>query len=105
MIPPQLERAVYGLHATHALHLADRHGVFAALAGRDAATAPGLAGELGVDPDTLERLLILLRSLGVLAAAPGGGYRLAPGTEDFLDPKSPAYLGSFVGHLLSSTAA
>jgi SAM-dependent methyltransferase len=105
MIPPQLERAVYGLHATHALHLADRHGVFAALAGRDGATAPDLAGELGLDPDTLERLLILLRSLGVLAAAPGAAYRLAPGTGDYLDPKSPAYLGAFVGHLLSSTAA
>lgn len=104
MIPPNLERAVYGLYATQVLHLADRHGVFAALA-RGPATSTELAGPLGLDPDTLQRLLLVLRSIEVVGTDADGRYLLDDATRDHLDPSSPRYLGDFVSHLMGSTAA
>jgi hypothetical protein len=41
-------------------------------------TAAGLAGELGCDAGTLERLLVVLVGLGVCARAPGQRFVLAP---------------------------
>ncbi len=104
MIPPNLERALYGLYATHALHLADQHGVFAALVEREAADATELAGALEVDRETLARLLLVLRSLDILVVEDDGRYRLAPGTAAYLDPASPGYLGAFIDHVVVSTA-
>jgi hypothetical protein len=104
MIPPNLERAVYGVYATQALHLADRHGVFGALA-RGPAGSAELAGSLGLDPDTLDRLLLVLRSIDLVGTDADGRYVLDEATRAHLDPRSPRYLGDFVSHLVGSTAA
>ncbi|MFE3873066.1 methyltransferase [Kitasatospora sp. NPDC059146] len=104
MIPPPLENALYGIHATHALRLADRHGVFTHLLRHGPATAPAAAAELGLDAETLERLMLLLKVSGLLADAGGGRYELPAGTADFLAPDGPRYLGGFVEHLVTDAA-
>ena len=104
MIPPTLERTFYGRYATQALHLADRHGVFAALA-HGPAHSIDLAGPLGLDPDTLERLLLVLRSIELIGTDRDGRYVLDESVRPHLDPRSPRYLGDFVSHLVGSTAA
>ncbi|MFC4120483.1 methyltransferase [Nonomuraea zeae] len=103
MLPVHLERAVFGIYATHSLSFADKAGVFVHLADHDSATAPELADALGTDEETLERLLLVLVSLQVLTRAPGGRYALAKGTRPYLDRRDPRYLLGFVDHLLAST--
>ncbi|MBE3015904.1 hydroxyneurosporene methyltransferase [Microbispora sp. NEAU-D428] len=103
MIPVHLERAVFGIYATHSLHFADRSGVFVHLADHGSATAAELSGALGVDGETLERLLLVLVSLQVLTRTEGR-YALAEGTRPYLDSREPHYLLGFVDHLVGSTA-
>ncbi|MFD4315432.1 methyltransferase [Streptomyces sp. NPDC058548] len=103
MIPVNLERAVYGMYATHALHVADRHGVFEHLARHGGDSAGKIAFALAVDEDTLERLLLVLSSFGVLDAE-GERYTLAAGVRPYLDREDPRYLMGFVDHLIGDTA-
>jgi SAM-dependent methyltransferase/DNA-binding transcriptional ArsR family regulator len=103
-MPQPLQSAVYGLFATCALDLAVRHGVFRELTEHGPSQAAELAGALGVDQDTLERLLILLRSLEVLAADQQGRYSVPEQARPYLDGHDARYLGGFVNHLVGSTA-
>ncbi|MFF9013827.1 methyltransferase [Streptomyces sp. NPDC014870] len=103
MIPANLERAVYGMYATHALRVADRHGVFAHLTRHSGDSAPTIAAALAVDEDTLERLLLVLSSFGVLDAE-GGRYALAAGVRPYVDREDPRCLMGFVDHLVDDTA-
>ncbi|WP_405859827.1 methyltransferase [Streptomyces sp. NBC_00090] len=103
MIPANLERAVYGMYATHALHVADRHGVFEHLARHSGDSADKIAAALAVDEDTLERLLLVLSSFGVLDAD-GERYALAADVRPYVDREDPRYLMGFVDHLIGDTA-
>ncbi|MFD8663546.1 methyltransferase dimerization domain-containing protein, partial [Streptomyces globisporus] len=98
-----LENAVYGLISTPVLHTAVKHGVFASLIEDGPDTAEGLAGRLGTDQDTLERMLLVLTSLGVVERAAGGEYSPAPDAVPFLDRRNSRYLGGFVEHLTLET--
>ncbi|WKX74039.1 methyltransferase [Streptomyces sp. XD-27] len=103
MIPANLERAVYGMYATHALRVADRHGVFGHLTRHSGDSAEKIAAALAADEDTLERLLLVLSSFGVLDAE-GGRYALAAGVRPYIDRDDPRYLMGFVEHLIGDTA-
>ncbi|GAA1932637.1 methyltransferase [Kitasatospora viridis] len=103
-MPPPLERAVYGLLATRALELAVRHGVFRELAEHGPSTDGELATALGLDRDTLGRLLTLLRSLDLLTADGGGRYAAPAPVRPFLDGTDPRFLGGFLHHLVTETA-
>ncbi|MGW4891955.1 methyltransferase [Kitasatospora sp. NPDC004240] len=103
MIPADLERAVYGMYATHALRVADRHGVFEHLTRHGGDSAGKIAAALDVDEDTLERLLLVLSSFGVLEAD-AEGYALAADVRPYVDREDPRYLMGFVGHLIDDTA-
>lgn len=103
MTPTNLERAVFGIYATHALHVADRHGVFAHLTCHSGDSAGKIAAALAVDEDTLGRLLLLLAALGVLDTD-GDRYTLAEGVRPFVDRDDPHYLMGFVDHLVGGTA-
>jgi SAM-dependent methyltransferase len=103
-MPPALESAVYGLYATCALDLAVRHGVFRELTEHGPSEPAELAAALGVDRDTLERLLILLRSLDVLTADDQDRYAVPEHARPYLDGADARYLGGFVRHLVGSTA-
>ncbi|MFE7575959.1 methyltransferase [Streptomyces sp. NPDC057521] len=102
MIPANLERAVYGMYATHALHVATQHGVFEHLTRHNGETAGKIAAALAVDEDTLERLLLVLSSFGVLAPD-GERYVLAADVRPYVDREDPRYLMGFVEHLIGNT--
>ncbi|OLF09197.1 hydroxyneurosporene methyltransferase [Actinophytocola xinjiangensis] len=103
MIPPSLEHAVFGIFSTSALHLADSHGVFTHLVDHERASTQDLSTALGVDEETLGRLLRVLVAFGVLRHADGGRYRLADGVAPYVDSRDPRYLMGFVEHLIEST--
>ncbi|OJF15820.1 O-methyltransferase [Couchioplanes caeruleus] len=102
MPPNALEKAVYGVYATTALHLADKHGVFEFLITQEAPTSKIAAG-LGLDEDTLDRLLVLLDSLGVIEQDEHGTYRIPAELVPYLDPRSPRSVGGFLNHVMHST--
>ncbi|MEY9874265.1 hypothetical protein ABH931_003759 [Streptacidiphilus sp. MAP12-33] len=104
MLPKVLEEAVYGVYATTALHLADKHGVFGLLATQGAPTDK-IAAELGLDEETLDRLLLLLDSFGVIERDERGAYRLPAEMVPFLDPRSARSVGGFLNHVMNSTLA
>ena len=103
MIPSNLENAIYGLVSTPALHLADRHGMFRQLRSGGPATARALAEGSGVDPDTTERLLLVLVAFGVLERDTGGRYTIPEPVAPYLDADDPRYVGGFVEHLISNS--
>lgn len=103
MIPADLERAVYGMYATHALRTADRHGVLEHLARHGGDDTGKIAAALALDEDTLRRLLLVLSSFGVLDAE-GDRYALAAEVRPYVDREDPRYLMGFVGHLVDDTA-
>jgi hypothetical protein len=102
MPPSALEKAVYGVYATTAVHLADKHGVFGYLVAQEASTGK-IAAALGLDEETLDRLLVLLDSFGVIEQGEPGVYRISAETAPFLDPGSSRSVGSFVSHVMNST--
>ncbi len=103
-MPEPLERAVFGIHATHAVQLADRHGVFAFLIAHGASRTGNIAAATGTDEETLRRLLIALQAFGVLTGDDRDGYRVPPESAPYLDPDSPRYTGAFLQHLVTSTS-
>ncbi|MGC4746990.1 methyltransferase [Micromonospora sp. DT201] len=103
MTPEKLNSAVFGLFATHVLHLADKHDVFAHLPDAGSAPAEKIAVAAGVDAETLERMLLVLCALDIVLRE-DGGYRLHAGYRPYLDRTSPLYLGSFLEHLVTSTS-
>ncbi|MER6031531.1 methyltransferase [Streptomyces sp. NPDC001851] len=103
MNPGTLDSVVYGLFSTHALHLADRHGVLTHLIEGGPASAADTAAALGIDAETLERLLLVLAAVSVVQRDPDGRYRVAEETVPFLDSRDPRYIGGFVDHLVTNT--
>ncbi|GAA2711269.1 MULTISPECIES: methyltransferase [Streptomyces] len=103
MTSSSLDHAVFGVFSTHALHLADKHGVFTHLITEGPATSASIAAARGIDEETLERLLLVLAAVSVVERAPGGTYRVPDGHAALLDPRSPRYLGDFVRHLVTNT--
>ncbi|WP_449344033.1 methyltransferase [Streptomyces pactum] len=94
---------MFGLFSTHALHLADKHGIFAHLVASGPSTALQIAESRGIDPETTERLLILLAALSVVERDSDGNYRIPPELTPRLDSANPRYIGAFVHHLATST--
>ncbi|MFE6055030.1 methyltransferase [Kitasatospora sp. NPDC056446] len=90
------------MYATTAVHLADKHGVFGFLITQEA-PAGKIASELGLDEETLDRLLVLLDSLGVIARNEHGAYYVPAEMAPFLDPASPRSVGGFLSHVMNST--
>ncbi|GAA1040815.1 methyltransferase [Virgisporangium ochraceum] len=104
MAPAHLEKAIYGVFATPALHLAAEHGVLAYLIAHDGADAAEVATALRLTPDTVERLLLTLGAFEVIDRDDGGRFRVPDAHRPYLDPDDPRYLGGFLAHLVESTA-
>ncbi|MGW7520516.1 methyltransferase [Streptomyces sp. NPDC054796] len=105
MLPSNLEKTLFGVIATPVLHLADRHHVFSHLAANGPSTARDIATELGVDEDTLERILLVLTAFEVIRRTPTGHYSLPETVRPFVDPDDERYIGGFVTHLVEETAS
>ncbi len=99
-----LENATFGLFSTHALHLADKYGVFGHLIKEGPATPSSIASARGIDQETLERLLVVLAAVSVLRRDAGGRYGLPDALVPFLDADDPRYTGGFIRHLVTNTA-
>ncbi|WP_027760056.1 methyltransferase [Streptomyces sp. AA1529] len=104
MLPSTLEKTLFGVIATPVLHLADRHHVFTHLAANGPSLADDIATELGLDDDTLERMLLALTAFEIIQRAPTGHYSLPATMRPFLDPDDEQYIGGFINHLVEETA-
>jgi SAM-dependent methyltransferase len=97
-VPLPVGRAFFGMPAARGVGVAQRIGVFAALA-ESAHDAPSLAASLGVRERPLRMLLDLLAGERVLRCE-DGDYSLSGAGRRWLDPASPTYVGTFVEHSL-----
>ncbi|WP_026120884.1 methyltransferase [Nocardiopsis potens] len=104
MLPRPLTNALYGLYATHVLHMADRHGVFAHLAAGPA-TAAETAAALGLDPDTLERLLLVLEAFELVERDDRDRYGLPVELAPYLDRGGDRHIGAMSAHMVNGAAA
>jgi hypothetical protein len=105
MSPDRIDAALYGMFTTHALHLADKHGVLAHLIVHGPSDAATVAAARRIDRETLERLLLVLTAAGLLLGDERGGYRVVDAAAPYLDGRDPRYLGAFLDHLVHNTAA
>ncbi|MFB4300571.1 methyltransferase [Actinomadura sp. NTSP31] len=105
MMPPELENAIYGMLATPVLRTAEKHGVFARLIEGGPAGSEKLAGDLGLDRDTLERMMLLLTALRVLDLGDAGDFRVPAAVRPYLDRREPLFVGGFLEHLAEETSA
>ena len=97
--PVALERSVYGLITTPVLHLALERGILDRLL----ADGPLPAERIGADPDTVERLLLVLTAFEVVRRDADGSFHVPPEIVPFVDRDSPSYVGGFVNHLVTGT--
>jgi SAM-dependent methyltransferase len=93
--PDPFEDSFVGLIAARAVTAAATLGVFDALV-QQAASAPELAGRLGLDPDGTEALLTALATLGYVRPE-AGGFAPEPVVGRLLVGSSPESIASFVG--------
>jgi len=100
MIPVQVERAVYGMVVTPAVHLADKHGMFAELVAAGPLSGTELAERISADPDTVERLLLVLTGADLLRRDDAGRFVIDPAAQPYLDSGNPQYIGGFVTHIV-----
>jgi O-methyltransferase domain len=104
MLPGKLEVAVYGLVATPALHLADEHGIFDQLLRAGPLTSRTVAERVGVDADTVERILLVLSAFEVVERTDSGEFRVPDEIAPFVDTASSDYVGGFVQHMVTESA-
>jgi hypothetical protein len=93
-VPVPAGYAMFGMPTARALQVAQRTGVFAALAGGPAG-APELAERLGLREQGVALLCDTLCTAGVLRVR-SERYALRPRAARWLDPESPTYVGGFL---------
>lgn len=103
MSPSPLDNAAFGLFSTHALHLADKHGIFAHIIQSGPSSATQIATSRGIAPETTERLLVVLAALSIVQRDGEGRYGIPPELAPRLDSGDPRYIGGFVRHLAMNT--
>lgn len=103
MMPKPLEAAMYGMLSTYALRLADKHGVFVFLAERGATLPAQIAADLGLDAETLERLLLVLSAFGLLERSVEGACSVPAALVPYLNPRDGQYIGAPLEHLADNT--
>jgi hypothetical protein len=103
MLPIALERSVYGLVTTPVLHLALEHGIFARLLADGPLPSSAVAERTGADPDTVERLLLVLTAVEVVRRDAEGRFHVPAEIAPFVDRGDPSYVGGFVNHMVTGT--
>ncbi|WP_067666377.1 methyltransferase [Nocardia miyunensis] len=102
MLPPSLEIAVYGLIVTPMLQLADKHGMLAELLAHGPLPSTDVAARIDADPDTVDRILLVLASAGLLHRDSAGAFAVDPAVAPYLDAAHPGYIGGFVKHMVDA---
>ncbi|MCZ0972183.1 methyltransferase [Streptomyces albulus] len=104
MLPGNLEKVMFGVISTPVLYLAVRYQVFTHLVANGPAVAADIAKDLRIDPETTERILLVLTAFEIIQRTRGGQYSLPEEIRPFVDPDSDRYIGGFVAHLVQETA-
>ncbi|GAB3500451.1 methyltransferase [Amycolatopsis cihanbeyliensis] len=105
MLPGNLEKVMFGVISTPVLHLADRYQVCTHLIANGPAVAADIAEDLHIDPETTERMLLVLTAFEIVQRTPEGRYSLPDAVRPFVDPDSDRYIGGFLAHLVQETAS
>lgn len=95
LAPKPLVQAFFGMMAARTLMAGERLGVYAALAD-GSATVEELAARLKLSPEGTRALLEALEACEAVERT-RGRYRLADRARRWLDPRSPQYVGDFLG--------
>lgn len=99
-----IEQAIYGLVSTPVLHLVDRHDILTCLIKNGPLPASAVADQLDLDADTIDRLLLVCVTFGILHRDVGGAYRLTEQARPLFDRGDARYIGGFVEHLATGAA-
>ena len=97
LMPGPVGQTFLAMAVARGVGVAQKMGVFRALA-QAPAHVEALADELGAQPEPLRMLLDLLCGEHLLQRARGDRYGLTAHGRRWLDPASPAYLGTWVEH-------
>ena len=95
LLPTPIGEAMFGMPTARALQVAQRTGIFAALAERPR-TAEELAGELGLSAVATELLLDVIVTLGHVKQGSDRRYEMTSRARRWLDPASDRYVGDFL---------
>jgi hypothetical protein len=104
-LPVALERSVYGLITTPVLQLTLEHGILDRLLADGPLRSSSVAERIGADPDTVERLLLVLTAFEILRRDADGSFHVPTEIAPFVDRDSSSYIGGFVNHLVTGTPA
>jgi hypothetical protein len=96
LVPIPVGYAMLGMPLARAVQVAQRTGVFEALASGGPASAPELARRLELREAGTKRLLDVLAAAGLLALGSSERYSLPARAAKWLDPSSSSYVGGFV---------
>jgi hypothetical protein len=102
MLPPKLEIGIYGLVVTPALHLANKHGIFDRLLADGPLPSRAIAERIGVDTDTVERVLLVLTAFE-LVQQDDGEFSVPDEIAPFVDRTNSNYVGGFVQHMVTES--
>jgi ubiquinone/menaquinone biosynthesis C-methylase UbiE len=95
LLPVPVGESMFGMPLARSLQVAQRTGIFAALAERPH-TADELARRLDLSPVATKLLLDVIVTSGHLRLESDGGYRMTPRARRWLDPASGRYVGDFL---------
>lgn len=98
-----LDTAIFGAFATHALRLADQHNVFTHLIRKGPSSVPEMVGALTLDEDTLNRLVLVLSAFRVVRLEADNRYSVPADIAPYLDRDDSRYLGGFIRHVALTT--
>lgn len=93
---------MYGLVVTPVMHLANEHGIFDRLLADGPLCSRIVAERIGADPDTVERLLLVLSAFE-LVVQDDGMFRVPAELAPFVDKTSSNYVGGFIQHMVTET--
>lgn len=104
-MPAQLEQAIYGFATAKALHLLSKHGVIGYLSKHGECSAALIAAELKLDADTLDRVLLLLSSFGIVGVSGKSTYTIPANVAPFFDRSDSHCVESLLAHLVNGADA
>lgn len=95
LLPVPLGESMFGMPLSRSLQVAQRTGIFAALADRPH-SAEELAQQLELSPVATKLLLDVIVTSGHLRLGSGGRYEMTSRAQRWLDPSSDRYVGDFL---------
>lgn len=94
-LPTPIGEAMFSMPIARSLQVAQRTGIFAALA-EGPREPTELAEHLGLQPTGTLRVLDVIATLGHVRQLPDGRYEMTKSGRTWLDPRSDTYLGDFL---------